>query len=196
MKKVDSGPIGTLKRIYLKFAVNYRDPQQHWNQRYRLNLKSDLQQELAESERHEIAKFDVRIKEVMQAYGCNNILEVGCGRGKHRNLNGWTGLDFSSVALKQSGLTEYIVADFTRHIPLPDKSFDCVMCQSVLLHVPPEKIRYAVFEMQRVASKLIILAEPQGKGDAKKYSFNHDLKELFKGFMGKTVYLNELGESV
>lgn len=187
-KEIDKGINGLIKRAYLKYCVGYKNPQTYWEKRYSLKLKSDLYQE--QQATAEIADCSNRIKQFMEQTGSQSILEIGCGRGKHRNLPGWTGLDFSINALKQSGLKEFIYGDFTKHIPLPDKSFDCVMCQSVLLHVTDEKIGFVASEMCRIARKLVIVSEPKIAGCSGNYSFKHDLNNLFGAvpFEGKVLF--------
>lgn len=191
-KKIDGGIVGFAKRVYLKYFVGYSDPQSYWDKRYDLNLKSDWSQE--RSSPVEIERFNREVAGHMLAYGCSSILEVGCGRGKHRCLPGWVGLDFSVNCLKQSRLTEFVFADFSKHIPLPAGTFDCVMCQYVLLHVPTVLLESAVGEMCRVASKLVIVCEPKAVGDAGNFSFNHDLKKYFKQFSGHVFFTVGDGE--
>ena len=188
-KKVDSGIIGLAKRVYLKYFVGYKDAQHYWDSRYGLKLKSDIYQELQAID--EIATFESNIIAALAAHGCTSVLEIGCGRGKHRDIPGWVGLDFSINVLKQSGLKEFVYADFTYRIPLPDKSFDCVMCQSVLLHVPPSKIEFVAAEMCRVAKRLVIISEPRIPGDSKNFSFAHNFEKIFNNtpFTGKVEYI-------
>lgn len=188
-KNIDSGLIGIIKRFYLKYIIGYENRQRYWNKRYRLMLKTDFSQETFHPEK--ITQFTLEIDSLMRKYNCQNILEIGCGRGKHRTLKGWVGLDFSINILKQSGLQEYIVADFTSHIPVPDKTFDCVMCQSVLLHVPLERIGFVASEMCRVSKKLIIVSEPIFCSLGNNFSFGHDIETLFKSmqFGGKIEFV-------
>ena len=130
---------------------------------------------------------------LMEDYDCKSILEVGCGKAKIRNLPGYCGLDFSIKALQRSGLKEFILADITKRIPLPDKTFDVVSCGYVLLHIHPDKIEKAIIEMCRVAKKMVLICEPPyGTFANQKFSFSHDLKTLFtKHFSGNIIFVND-----
>jgi ubiquinone/menaquinone biosynthesis C-methylase UbiE len=104
------------------------------------------------------------------------------------------GSDLSLEVLKQNGLTSYLVADATRGLPLPSKSFDaCVSC-CFLMHLNPERVSVAVSEMVRVTKRLIVLKEltkDELAGDArlKPHCFLHDYERLFKDFDGELVML-------
>jgi hypothetical protein len=131
----------------------------------------------------------------MNEYGCDNIIDIGCGRAYCRELPGYLGIDFSFEGLKKSELPEFLFADMTRRIPLPDKTFDAAFVSAVLIHIPSEKIEKAVSEISRVVKKVIILNEPlYGMGDLnrKSHVFSHNLVELFsKHFSGDLVFVNE-----
>jgi SAM-dependent methyltransferase len=178
-----------LKHIYLKYIIGYKDPQQYWNTRWGLSLKTEMWGE------GKMSLLSSVLTEMMKNHDCTNILEVGCGQANLRSLKGYAGLDFSIEALKRSKLQEFIYADISNHIPLPDKTFDAALSIAVLLHIPPNKINNAVKEICRITRKAIILYEPiNSEVVLQKHNFNHDLIGLFpKYFDGYVAFMNEKG---
>lgn len=126
----------------------------YWNSRWFLNLRHDrVGPELRE-------KMATSVKGLMARYDCKTVLEVGCGASVPlRGFEGATHLDFSTKALKRSGLTSYICADIIKHIPVPDKAFDATYSSNCLIHVPDDKIQAACDEIGRVTRRLVILNE-------------------------------------
>jgi len=179
-----------LKHIYLKYIVGYDDPNRYWDKRWDLALKTEVWRE------GKAARYQSVITEIMKNHDCKNILEIGCGQANLRSLKGYTGLDFSIGALKPSGLKEFIYADISNHIPLPDKTFDAALSIMVLLHIPPNKIDNAIKEISRITKRAIILNEPLNhfEGEMQKHNFSHDLVGLFaKYFDGYVAFINEEG---
>ena len=181
-----------LKRVFLKFITGYRNPQKYWNRRWELGLKAE------EWSGEMLRSYMKMLSDIMREYGCKSILEIGCGRAQLRGLSGYLGMDFSMKALRRSGLNEFIFADVTNHIPLPDGTFDAVFVRYVLLHVLPEQIEKAVSEISRVAKKIVILCEPPykvGEAQTSIHSFNHNLREIFqRHFAGRLVFIDETTE--
>lgn len=67
-------------------------------------------------------------------------LDLGCGRGfllqrlAERGVTGLTGVDvYDDVA---DPAFDYVQADLTRPLPLPDAAFDCVIAGEIIEHVP------------------------------------------------------------
>ena len=67
-------------------------------------------------------------------------LDLGCGRGfllqrlAERGVTGLTGVDvYDDVA---DPAFDYVQADLTRPLPLPDAAFDCVVAGEIIEHVP------------------------------------------------------------
>jgi len=175
-----------LKRVFLKYVVGYSDPQKYWEMRWRLGLHAEV--ETAKSGK----KLAPKIRRIMRKHECMNVLEIGCGSAPLCELPNYLGLDFSSVALTQSGLKRFIHADVTQKIPLPDKSYDAVLCRFVLLHIPFPRIECTVKEISRVAKKCIILQEPWGEEQkhSQPHCFTHNLPMLFENyFLGAVVFI-------
>lgn len=178
-----------LKRLWLKFVVRYSDPQRYFDNRWRLGVNTDRWNVDLTKHYYEI------IGKLMKSNQCENFLDVGCGAwAALRDLPNYLGLDFSIEALRKSGLGEFIFADITNRVPLPSKSYDMIFTRSVLLHIPPGKIAKAVQEISRVAKKCIVLDEPEFEEEKKlqAHNFNHNLRELFKNFDGKVIFLRHL----
>ncbi len=174
------------KRVWLRRAVGYSDSQRYWNTRWGLNLTP------AKSDYSDVARL---VRGIMRQHGCESVLEVGCGRYPLAGLPGYIGMDFSKVALDQSGLDEYVVGDITRRIPLPDKSVDALYSGNVLLHIPPSKIGAAVKEYQRVARKVVILAEPVTPYESRFNCYYHDLGPMFDDFPGEVIFTEKGGKA-
>lgn len=169
---------GFLKRFFLKYIVGYTNPQKYWDMRWKLGLKAEERTE------HSTKVQLQEITNVMRQHGCSNILEVGCGKTGLHELPGYLGLDFSLESLRKSGLKQFIYADITEKIPLPDKSQDAVLSRFVLLHIPFDKIDVAVREISRVAKKCVILYEPWSLKvkHSQPHCFSHNLPVLFKKY--------------
>lgn len=176
--------IDWLKRVYLRRVVGYLDPQAYWDRRWALNLQQIPT---------DYTKIASRVHRIMQKHKCGSVLEIGCGKFPLRTLPGYIGLDFSTVALADSGLREYIVADITERIPLPDRSVDAVYCGAVLLHIPPDKIGAAVAEIGRVASGCVILLDHDKPFDSRFNCYSHDYRHLFGGYSGALEILPIVG---
>ena len=166
--------------VKMRTLPSYSDPQKYWDKRWEFD-----------EEKTSLKDYEKRIQELMVKLRCNNILDIGCGSATLRNLRGYLGLDFSHIILNKSQLTEYIYADFSKHIPLPDSCFDAALCANVLLHVPPSKIDKAIDEICRVARNVIILIETYKFKSNQPHCFAHNLPNLFKRFDGEVFILTE-----
>lgn len=90
------------------------------------------------------------------------ILDVGCGNGAFLNslpnVYQAVGLDSSQEALKHVK-TKTIHGDITA-LPFEPATFDLVTCLEVLEHLPSGVFEKALFELQRVSKKYIIISVP------------------------------------
>jgi ubiquinone/menaquinone biosynthesis C-methylase UbiE len=93
------------------------------------------------------------------------ILDVGCGAGHYLvslrkivdpNIS-YTGLDptkyYLDLAEKAFGESATFKQGGIFDIPFPDSSFDIVICNHVILHMPPENINKAFKELIRVSKR-------------------------------------------
>jgi len=95
------------------------------------------------------------------------IVDVGCGAGHYlRSLKkrvdegiDYTGVDatekYVSLARKAFTKSKFEVGDIL-NLPFPDESFDIVMNNNVVLHLPPPPLK-AIRELLRVSKKHIII---------------------------------------
>ncbi len=91
-----------------------------------------------------------------------SVLDVGCGHGVFTVRFGGPGttvfgLDNSPHLLRQNPHSDLLCGDATR-LPFGDESFDVVFEANLLHHVPNRQ--EVVSEMARVASKYVVLIEP------------------------------------
>jgi len=135
----------------------------YWDARWSLHLREDDRNPLAHK------GFKERVSRVMNQYDCENVLEIGCGPNPPLiGLPNVTHLDFSFNALKESGLDSFIYADITKHIPVPDKTFDATFSCACLMHLSKESLPLACAEIQRVTKKVLITQEAE-ETDLKRY---------------------------
>lgn len=91
-----------------------------------------------------------------------SILDVGCGDGHITNLLPKNlrvvGVDISEEALKYVK-REKVVGSIDK-LPFPDNSFDLVMINDVLEHLPEDIYDKGLNELQRVANKYILITVP------------------------------------
>lgn len=87
-----------------------------------------------------------------------NVLEIGPGNGVLTYLLRKANIDVTTLDF-DSSLNPDIVASVT-DIPLPDNSFDTVVCFQVLEHLPFYEFQKALKEIYRVAGEYAILSLP------------------------------------
>lgn len=93
------------------------------------------------------------------------ILDVGCGDGYITNSLPQTidvvGMDISESALKYVKRRKTVGEII--NIPFPDKSFDLVICNDVIEHIPDNEYYLALNELKRVAKKYILITVPHNE---------------------------------
>jgi 2-polyprenyl-3-methyl-5-hydroxy-6-metoxy-1,4-benzoquinol methylase len=118
-----------------------------------------------------------------------SIIELGCGSGRNLLIlkeMGYTnlkGVDFSETQVafcRDLGL-DVSLMDISA-LGYPDRSFDLVFTNSVLLHVPPSRIEKVMRETVRVAKNIVALRE------------NTSDEEEFSGHVYKYNYLKRFGD--
>jgi len=93
------------------------------------------------------------------------VLDVGCARGAlvaaaQKCGSKACGADYSFYPLSRpiaESLTGRLVQADAATLPFPGKSFDLVVSQETLEHVPPERVSHAVSEMARVSRAYVAL---------------------------------------
>lgn len=96
----------------------------------------------------------------------NKILDVGCGH--FRNLFLFYQIGFKNLygidrllplpSKKHRGFkVQYINADIIHGLPYEDKEFDIVLCNFVLMFIPPERLLFVLGELLRVTNKFCVI---------------------------------------
>ena len=92
----------------------------------------------------------------------SSVLDAGCGDGFIINSLPQelysVGLDLSTEALKHV-IRKKCLGSIT-NLPFPDSSFDLVMCNDVIEHLPEPLMLQALKELSRVASKYVLITVP------------------------------------
>jgi len=92
-----------------------------------------------------------------------SVVDVGCGDGLLTNellgkFEKVLGIDVSREALKYVK-TEKLLANMD-DLPLPERSFDLVVCSEVIEHLPYPVYEKSLLELQRIAHKYLLLTIP------------------------------------
>ena len=149
----------------------------------------------------------------------NKVLDVGCGNGNHVKFFAEQGFDVSGMDISEEaisiarawmnelGLRADLVAGDAEKLPYEDGSFDVVVSNGVLDHVPFSKAKRMMKEIRRVlisggyvhirlrstedcefgrgkkvGHNTFVLAEGYEKGIIQHYFDLEEIEELFKGF--------------
>jgi ubiquinone/menaquinone biosynthesis C-methylase UbiE len=155
------------QRLNKIFKTSFFD-ELYW--KYRLNFEGDWKQgdykdSVDHPHREEIIKI---LKSIPDIFG-KSILEIGCNSGpnliKIKNnfpMGQLAGIDISERAIKE-GQRLLPEADLrvgtADKLPWPDKSFDVVLADAILMYIGPDKIQKVISEMIRVAKDMIIIVD-------------------------------------
>jgi len=128
---------------------------------------------------------------------CKSVLEIGSGGGTNLGFLKsklpflkCTGIDLSSryveLSKKDYPGIEFRLVDLVKELPrIKSKSFDCVLCAGILMHVLPSKIDFVVKEIKRISSKAIFVYEQDkfkefGLRHPNNFVFFYNYERLFK----------------
>jgi SAM-dependent methyltransferase len=103
------------------------------------------------------------ILEFLEGRSVDSILEVGCGPrglGEFRSED-FIGCDVSFPPERSQCLIPVVAKG--QSLPFRDETFDLVLCQDTLEHVPPDCRIALVEELLRVSRKHVIVGFPRGK---------------------------------
>lgn len=75
------------------------------------------------------------LRTVIQKYGKGNVLDVGCGNKPYQNLFNDSVTNYTGCDIKQSPLNNVDIICSATDIPLPDNSFNTVLCTQLVEHV-------------------------------------------------------------
>ncbi len=98
--------------------------------------------------------------------GVHTVLDLGCGDGTVSNAlvdrgTALVGTDISPTALQYFQGRAVIAS--VDHLPLPDKSFDLVLCAETLEHLPSGPFEETLNEIERVAEQYVIITTPNNE---------------------------------
>jgi pseudaminic acid biosynthesis-associated methylase len=96
----------------------------------------------------------------------NNVLEVGCNRGEqlnlvwlaNENIQDFYGIDINEHALQEarkSNLNISFNKGSALDIPFKDNYFDLVYTSGVLIHIHPDNLLKAIYEIYRCSKKYV-----------------------------------------
>jgi SAM-dependent methyltransferase len=132
------------------------------------------------------------------------VLDYGCGIGDFLRFRSNTiGVDINqhNVAYcARNGLTALLIE--SNHIPVEDGSFDGVVLDNVLEHIPPDCVDASISEIKRVLKQggTLVVGVPGSKGfsadsDHKVFYAEQSLIQLFAkhGFVAREVFFMPVG---
>lgn len=128
------------------------------------------------------------IKKNIEKHKIRTILELGCGTGafgdlvNERNTYKITGMDIFEPYLKvckHKGKYEKILKrDLTKRLPFKNKKFEVVVCLQTIEHLSKESGSLLLKEMDRVASKAVLISVPNGECLQEEYDENKYQRHL------------------
>ena len=174
-----------LKPVHLmELVVGTKAREKEWARRH-LRKGSDWNdtQHVGEDDEWVLGYWDSRnhshrpflMERISAFYPFSNILEVGCNCGPNLHLVAKkfpdveiAGIDINPRAIEKG--SEWFASEGISNVRLavgqadrleqfPDKSFDIVFTDAILIYVGPDKINQAIQEMLRVTCRVLILLE-------------------------------------
>lgn len=145
------------------------------------------------------------IVDVVRKYGSfESVLEVGCNtapnlmlfreRFRHLQDRNLAGIDVNEDALRKAKelmpVVNFHIGSVTA-LPFPEKSFDVVLADAVLMYVPPDAIEQVMGEICCVAKKIIVIVDwydpVSQKGIMKRHHWCRDYLTLLARFGWKVT---------
>lgn len=137
-----------------------------------------------------------------------SLLEIGCNCGPNLallkeefpDIKETAGVDINPDAIEKAKTkvyaTKFWVADFTDMSFIPNKSYDIVLADAVLIYSNPEEIEKVVSEINRIARKSVVLVEwfsRSLKGVLKDFHWCRNYQKILEnfGFEVKKVKITE-----
>jgi ubiquinone/menaquinone biosynthesis C-methylase UbiE len=147
-----------------------------------------------------ITAKDVYPRKIMLAYNnshCDNVLNIGCGIFNNPELytTEHYGVDVTPKFVKEAHKRTDAAVASAEHLPFIDNSFNAVICENLLLHLPPYTYKTVIDEMFRVSSKIVAFNEPPWK-DNTRYICKERYGDLtfFNNCYGKKEMINYLSQ--
>jgi len=146
------------------FELNYYNQSKLWNQKpeeYQVQLLADILSMIPQD--------------------TQSILDVGCGNGLITNFLPETihvvGIDPSDEALKTVNREKYVGS--ITSLPFADNSFDLVMANDVIEHLPNDIYLKGISELFRVASKYVLISVPHAEQLEKSFTKCADCEQVY-----------------
>lgn len=144
----------------MDFKKNYREWSPEELQQFYENLNS-----ISVNRKTDISPGGLKLILQHCATKVGSVLDVGCGKGFLLNL---IHQHYPDIQLQGADFVEhpnlkaynFIKAD-ARHLPVPDKSFDLVVCTHTIEHISPAED--LVRELKRIARHKLIVITPRQK---------------------------------
>jgi len=94
------------------------------------------------------------------------VLNIGCGRGRSVQQDGWYGVDFNrnlAAVWVDQGIADKCELADVKSLPFADDAFAWTVSMDFLEHVPPDDLDKAIAEILRVAPRFchVIHAAPE-----------------------------------
>jgi len=103
-------------------------------------------------------RFNHSIKYI-EKWDAGKLLDIGCGRGEILDFAATKGFEVKGTEIVDDLIdNSRVVKGYSTELPFPDKEFDYVTCLDVIEHLLPENTYKTLFEIDRVASKSILLS--------------------------------------
>uniref|UniRef100_A0A7V3N4R6 Methyltransferase domain-containing protein n=1 Tax=candidate division CPR3 bacterium TaxID=2268181 RepID=A0A7V3N4R6_UNCC3 len=148
------------------------------------------------------------MKELKELVPFHSVLEVGCNCGP----NLWNiKQEYPGVRVFGIDINKYCILKAIKYlpegnfslgevdkIPFPDKSFDILLTDAVLIYVGPKKIKKVIKEFIRVTKKAMIFVEWKGNSKLGEVQYSHwarDYSALLKDF-GLTCKLIKIPKEI
>ena len=96
----------------------------------------------------------------------HSVLDLGCGDGTVSNTLVDRGMDLVGTDISPTALQYFrgsAVMASVAHLPLPDKSFDLVLCAETLEHLPAGPFEETLNEIERIARRYVIITTPNNE---------------------------------
>ncbi|MDI6793278.1 MAG: methyltransferase domain-containing protein [bacterium] len=176
------------KLILNKLSSNfYYDPKRYWEERG----KNYLQERRLVSKKEDIQRLESSLVNQLKGQQFDSLIELGCGFGRvlkmiktHFKEKKLCGVDIGESMIKsaKSFLKDYPeIALFVAGgevLPFRNRAFDIALTHTMLMHVPPTKIRETILEISRIA-KICQFYEPNSPSKVI-YCFNHNYEEILR----------------
>lgn len=109
------------------------------------------------------------IEDILKAYECSSLLDVGCGAAsplRFVNFDGLkVGIDSHEPAIEASrkaGIHDEYIRGRIEQIELPAKSFDAVIALELIEHLPKECGPNFLADLERIARRVVVISTPNG----------------------------------